>query len=84
MQTHQRHVPRLGRPGQSEARPDHVLGISESPSALEGVRRQRAAWNPSVTDDLPEHLFISEAEHALLEANCLDIVSSILDHSDGS
>lgn len=57
-------------------------GISQParPFASRGVRAAVSALK--VLDDLPVFLPILEAEAALLEANCHDLLAAILDASD--
>lgn len=59
-------------------------GIAGSPPALKEVAARKSSGALTILDDLPDYLEISDAEIALLEANCLDIVSAILDQTEES
>lgn len=84
MQSSSRRNTSLSKSQQAARGDDLATGIPRTPKPLTKVRKQREGWSPLMVDDLPAHLPILEAEITLLEANCLDIASAILDHSDGT
>jgi hypothetical protein len=59
-------------------------GIAGNPPAFKEVGTRKSFDALTILDDLSDYLEITDAEIALLEANCLDIVSAILDQTEES